>query len=238
MSDWYKMHPVDWNEGTDDLSLEQEAAYLRICHAMYVTGKPVADNKFIVAGLLRCNDRKASRLLDELVQAGKLTRDCGCITNRRALEEISNRDRVSVERKSAGSRGGVESANARSKALENNKHGQAIAQTLFEADKIREDKTEKEETSVSLKKRASRLPDNWQPDQQFAIKEGLTELEATREVARFRDYWLSKGGAAATKIDWDGTWRNWVRKVADDRRNQLAKRRPTAPTYFGNDTRI
>jgi 5-methylcytosine-specific restriction endonuclease McrA len=80
MSDWYKMHPVDWNEGTDDLTLEQEAAYLRICHAMYITGKPIADNKFIVAGLLRCNDRKAQRLLAELVNAGKLTRDCDRIS--------------------------------------------------------------------------------------------------------------------------------------------------------------
>jgi uncharacterized protein YdaU (DUF1376 family) len=42
MSDWYKMTPVDWNDGTNDLTLEQEAAYLRICHAIYMNERPVA----------------------------------------------------------------------------------------------------------------------------------------------------------------------------------------------------
>src|SRR5690554_6476331 len=120
MTDWYKMNPVDWNDGTDDLTLEQEAAYLRLCHAIYITERPIRDNGFVVAGLLRCNDRKAKRLISELEAAGKITVENGFISNRRAAEEVSNRNRTRAERKSAGSRGGVESAKARAKALENN----------------------------------------------------------------------------------------------------------------------
>jgi len=236
MTDWYKMHPVDWNEGTDDLTLEQEAAYLRICHAMYVTGRPVADNKFIVAGLLRCNDRKAERLLSELVAAGKLTRELGFISNRRAIEEISTRDRVSVERKSAGSRGGIESAISRSKSLENIDVSQAIASRSVEADKKREDKKEKEEPSGSSK-RATRLSPDWQPDIDFAISEGLTAAEANREADRFRDHWRGKGGQAGTKIDWTSTWRNWIRKAADDRRSKFGRDRSRS-TYQHIDGRI
>lgn len=140
MSDWYKMNPVDWNDGTDDLTLEQEAAYLRICHAIYITERPVRDNPFVIAGLLRCNERKAKRILAELVEAGKLVIEDGQISNRRAVEEVSNRNRTRTERKSAGSRGGVESGKARAKALKNNDQGQAIASTPNEADKKREDK--------------------------------------------------------------------------------------------------
>src|SRR5690554_2078430 len=120
MSDWYKMNPVDWNDGTDDLTLEQEAAYLRICHAIYITERAVRDNPFVIAGLLRCNERKAKRILAELVEAGKLVIEEGHISNRRAVEEVSNRNQTRTERKSAGSRGGVESGKARAKALKSN----------------------------------------------------------------------------------------------------------------------
>ena len=34
---------------------------------------------------------------------------------------------------------------------------------------------------------------------------------AEREYQSFRDYWIAKSGAAATKLDWRATWRNWLR---------------------------
>lgn len=140
MSDWYKMNPVDWNEGTNGLTLEQEAAYLRICNAIYIAGGPISNNQFVVAGLLRCNDRKAKRLVGELVEAGKITIEDGSICNRRALDEVSNRNRLSAERQSAGSRGGAESAKKRSNSLENKDTGQAIGARQNEPDKSRVDK--------------------------------------------------------------------------------------------------
>ncbi|MGH8431263.1 MAG: hypothetical protein ACREUF_12750, partial [Solimonas sp.] len=38
-------------------------------------------------------------------------------------------------------------------------------------------------------------------------------VEHTRHVAEvFRDHWHAKGGADARKVDWEATWRNWVRR--------------------------
>jgi len=144
MTDWYKMNPVDWNDGTEDLTLEQEAAYLRICHAIYITERPVRDNGFVIAGLLRCNDRRAKRLVSELVGLGKITIENGFISNRRAVEEVSNRSRTRVERKSAGSRGGVESAKVRAKTLKDNDVSQAIASTHVEPEERREEESRRE----------------------------------------------------------------------------------------------
>ncbi len=141
MTDWYKMDPIDWNDGTDDLTLEQEGAYLRICNAIYISGRPIRDNGFVVAGLFRCNERRAKRLLLELVEAGKITVENGLISNRRAIDEVSNRDRIRMERKSAGSRGGVNSGNTRRNALKSNEMGEAIASTSDEPDKIRVEET-------------------------------------------------------------------------------------------------
>lgn len=137
MSDWYKMNPFDWNDGTEELTLEQEAAYLRICHAIYISERPIRDNGFVVAGLLRCNERKAKRLVSELFALGKITIEGGLISNRRAAEEVSIRIRTRIERKSAGSRGGIESVKTRVKSLENNEVVGTFASTHVEPDKRR-----------------------------------------------------------------------------------------------------
>lgn len=155
MSDWYKMNPVDWNDGTDELSLEQEAAYLRICHAIYITERPVSLNWFVIAGLLRCNDRKAKRLVAELVELGKLSIEDGHISNRRAIEEVSTRSRLSVDRASAGSRGGIESGKTRAKRLKTQQTGEAIATKQNEPEEIREEEKREPPNPLDRKRHAN-----------------------------------------------------------------------------------
>lgn len=139
MAEFYKLEIAKWNEGTDDLTLEQEAAYLRVINAIRLTGQPIANNLFVLGGLWRCNDRKAKRLLAELVAAGKVQIEGARIVNRKAVDDASNLDRLRAERASAGRRGGVESGKSRAKSLEKNKPPEASASTR--EDKIRIDKS-------------------------------------------------------------------------------------------------
>lgn len=37
--------------------------------------------------------------------------------------------------------------------------------------------------------------------------------EITRQADTFHDFWISKPGAQACKLDWEATWRNWCRKA-------------------------
>lgn len=224
MRDWYKMNPVDWNEGTNSLSLEQEAAYLRICNAIYIAGGPISNNAFVVAGLLRCNDRKAKRIVSELVEAGKLTIEDGSICNRRALDEVSARNRLTVGRESAGRRGGIESGKSRRKPLKNNETGEANASSKTK--QIREDKSRedvKEEPNGSSKKIGSRLPEDWEPDRVFATREGLSASDINREADKFRDYWRGMTGQRGVKADWAATWRNWVRKAVEGKSHLVSQ---------------
>ena len=75
MSEFYKRNPGLWMTGTDDLTLEQEAAYSRVIDATHLYDHPVRNNLRVLAGLWRCNERKAKRLLAELIALGKLTID-------------------------------------------------------------------------------------------------------------------------------------------------------------------
>lgn len=62
----------------------------------------------------------------------------------------------------------------------------------------------------------TRLPAGWQPDDddlRFAAENGV---DGRVEAAKFRDYWHAVAGAKGRKQDWDATWRNWIRRAAED----------------------
>jgi hypothetical protein len=61
------------------------------------------------------------------------------------------------------------------------------------------------------------VPEGYMPQQETidAIKAefpwlGSTDLE--REHRSFMDYWVAVAGQKGTKLDWDATWRNWMRR--------------------------
>jgi hypothetical protein len=43
------------------------------------------------------------------------------------------------------------------------------------------------------------------------MEQGCSEAHVRNEAAKFRDYWVSKSGRDAAKLDWEATWRNWIR---------------------------
>jgi len=65
--------------------------------------------------------------------------------------------------------------------------------------------------------KALRLPTDWKLPEEWeswALKEqpSWTRDGVLRVADSFRDYWTAKGGADARKVDWQATWRNWVRR--------------------------
>lgn len=68
--------------------------------------------------------------------------------------------------------------------------------------------------------RATRLLADWVLPKawgEWALKERKTwDAARVRHVASmFRDHWIAKGGKDAAKLDWEATWRNWVRKESE-----------------------
>lgn len=90
MARFYKMDPILWDHATVDLSLEEEAAYLRVCNAIYKAEKGCPMNDRVLAGMFRTSTRKARSIVDALLSKGKLfTRD-GQLWNERADFEINS----------------------------------------------------------------------------------------------------------------------------------------------------
>lgn len=63
--------------------------------------------------------------------------------------------------------------------------------------------------------KGTRIPDDWQPDIDYAKSKGLRPEEIKREAEKFKNYWSARAGSQGVKLDWTATWRNWVLSCAE-----------------------
>lgn len=107
------------------------------------------------------------------------------------------------------------------------------------------------EKDVSKKKvkgsgdaRASRLPDDFTPDESceaIAREHGFTRAHWQRTIDGFRDYWKAQPGGKGLKADWQATCRNWLRREADNMKgpgNGTAFVRPKENSIKGGFQRL
>jgi uncharacterized protein YdaU (DUF1376 family) len=61
--------------------------------------------------------------------------------------------------------------------------------------------------------RGSRLSADWVLPKEWEdwAKQERPDLNLQSVGEQFRDYWSAKAGSGSTKLDWQATWRNWVR---------------------------
>lgn len=69
------------------------------------------------------------------------------------------------------------------------------------------------------RKRGTRLSPDWMPSQEAidTMKSECPNVDLQAEHRKFIDYWTAKTGKDATKLSWDGTWRNWIRRSSESR---------------------
>lgn len=81
------------------------------------------------------------------------------------------------------------------------------------------------------RERATRIPDDFTvtADMVTWANEHTPTVDGRYETAKFVDFWRSKSGRDATKQDWIATWRNWMRKAAEQ---------PRAAPRGGTDQRV
>lgn len=204
-----QLYVGDYLADTLDLTTEQHGAYLLLLMTMWRHDARLPNDPAKLSRIARVSPRRWHLVWDAI---GKFFfEEDGQIGNKRLDQEHQKAVSISQKRSASGAAG------AKAKALKNNNADEANASGLLKHSQISEPE-EKREPNGSPKKRATRLPDDWQPDEVFAKSEGLSASEVAREADKFRDYWRGQAGQRGVKLDWQATWKNWVRKVADDRR--------------------
>lgn len=183
MSDFYRMDPGAWDFGTASLSLEEEAAYLRIVNAIHKHKGPVPDQDRVLAGLFRVSTRKARALVKALQDAGKVTIEDGLIWNDRARSDLVQRGFVSISRAESGAKGGRTRAENAAKSLKDKDTDQAIASS----------REEKRREELSEAKASDESPDFakqlWDRGVAFLERNGTPNRQAKAMIGKWRKFY-------------------------------------------------
>lgn len=204
-----QLYVSDFIGDTLSLSTEQIGAYMLLLMAMWNADGQLPANDVKLARVTRLSLKKWKAIADDLIPFFEL--DGGIIRHNRLTKELQKSEAKSQLRSAAGAEGG------RAKALKDKQAhlANATAKPQHLPETITRDTSSlRSEDAPPPKKRATRLPENWTLPRawgQWAISEGYSEQVVRLEAEKFRDYWISKSGKDAAKLDWFATWRNWIR---------------------------
>jgi hypothetical protein len=76
--------------------------------------------------------------------------------------------------------------------------------------------TDTEQTQKKVNnKRGSRLAQDWFLNKSMGdwATQERPDLDVRQVAEQFKDYWVAQAGQKGVKLDWDATWRNWVRNT-------------------------
>ncbi|WP_052750051.1 hypothetical protein [Gluconobacter oxydans] len=186
-----------------------------------------------LAAVLGCSEKDANKLVAELEENGVFSRsDDGTIYSRRMVRDKVISDEASANGKKGGNPQIKPKKSSKVKPEEDEgltpslnqgstpplKHQEAEAEadterknSLRELESASDDAAPEPKPKSSRAKRGKRIPADWYPSpelQAFARKNGV---DPDHVAEKFRDYWLGVSGERGIKLDWDATWRNWVR---------------------------
>ncbi len=87
--------------------------------------------------------------------------------------------------------------------------------------------------------RGQRLGEDWRPSQRTVdmIAGEYPGFDYGREHKRFVDYWIAQPGQRGVKLDWDATWRNWMRRKGDEGGGAVVSRLPIGKQSAGDKAR-
>lgn len=238
MSRWHPREHRRALEGMLILTLEERGAYNTCLDLIYDREGPIPDDARWLAGWMGISTRRWSTIRASLIMKGKIfalvVNGEPVLMNRRAAIELENQSKISRERVENGAKGGRTHAETKANLSENNAPGQAEvkpvrASTLTSTETEEREPTKPNGLSPPFENaKGSRLPDLWQP---MPLPPGpgfvISADQWAVELDKFRDYWRAVPGAKGRKLDWDATWRNWIRRNFENGKAN-ARNTPTA----------
>jgi uncharacterized protein YdaU (DUF1376 family) len=240
---YMQLYVGDYLGDTRHLTTEQHGAYLLLLMAMWSSDGTLPNDEAKLARMAGVGVAKWRKIGPDVM--AYFVVDGGEITQKRLKKEREKWALKSSARREAGKRGGE------AKAMKNKDPHVANATanatilpqqnaTIIHIPSPEEEKKTDAIASAKTKRQAkgTRLPEEWAPDfdaiafsavdSETTGNPPLTAGEIERELAKFRDYWPGQPGQKGVKTDWQGTFRNWLRKAADDKQNRKSAYAPRA----------
>ena len=238
---YFELYPGDYQRDTAALTLSQHGAFLLLLMTYYSTEKPIPSDNPTLFRIVRA--MTSDEQSDVLVVADlffPVSSIDGLRHNERADADIVKaRIRIESSRLNGGKGGRPKKPSNNPVGLRNETQAvtQAITQTepLQTPDPIHhtEQELKARAGATPAKSRGTRLPTDWSPDADLTAwaKAERPDVDLITELAKFRDHWKSAPGAKGVKLDWDATFRNWIRSARDGPPARAAGKPPIAQNF-------
>lgn len=222
---YYQHHIGDFIKSTSFLTNEELAIYLKLIWIYYDSEGPIPDDINLLCMKTGARDNKDT-VLWILNTFFSLNEDAThWVHNRCEAEITSYYDFINSKIKA-----GKASAAKRKKnmVLCDVEHQVNTCSTDVQLSTIHEPISN---NHVVKQTRGSRLstdfvmPDDWSA----FCKQDRPDLNARQVFEQFKDYWIAQPGQKGVKMDWDATWRNWVRRQNAPKISSVDIARVTVP---------
>lgn len=230
---YYQFNISVWALHTSHLTLEEECVYRRLLDYYYDTELPIPEETKAVIRRLRLISYE--HIVDQILTEFFHLKDDGWHNNRADIEISEYKSKASKAREN-GKKGGRPKQNSTIETkvviLANpeettSKANYKLLTNNYELETSKELITPQAAPSkeiVKPVKKSTRLQEDWEPTQEYWDAAVLicNELNIDlrprlKQIAhKFKDYWIAKSGKDATKQDWLATWRNWIRREAEN----------------------
>ena len=195
---YYQFHIGDYMSHTRHLSLYEDLAYRRLLDFYFLHEQPIKHRDVARQIGMREHEEDVLTVLNEFF----LSTPEGFV-NPRADKEI-NQYKEFAE---AGKRGAA-------KRWGKPPNGEAISPPNATPIATNNHKPITN-NHIKEKRLGSRLAQDWilPDDWEYWANKQRPELNAKLVADQFKDYWIAQPGQKGLKLDWEATWRNWVRNT-------------------------
>lgn len=196
---YYPFHVSDYIHDTAHLSNEEDLAFRRLLDLYYTQEKPIPNKTQEVARRIRMSKQigAVQTVLEEFFDFD-VEKDYWY--HKRCDETIATYQAKAERNRQVGKLGGRPKANPQE------------TQVVSKQNPNQEPITINQEPKVKTQ-RGSRLPTDWSlpKDWKAWAENERPDLLINKVADSFKDFWISKPGAGGNKLNWEATWRNWVR---------------------------
>ena len=201
---YYQFNIGDYASHTRNLSFVEDLIYRRLLDEYYLHERPLNASVAIVARQIGMKEYEGE--VNFVLESFFELADNGW-QNARAQREIDAYHAKSEQASRAGKASAEARLNKRSTTVQPNINHKPI--------------NIKQETD---KTRASRLEQDWKPDERMLAfcESERPDLNPQQVADSFRDYWIAQPGSKGRKVDWEATWRNWVRNQRQGNKGDFA----------------
>jgi len=196
---YYSFHVSDYIHDTAHLSNDEDLAFRRLLDLYYTQEKPIPNRPEEVARRIRMS-KQIGAVQTVLEEFFMFDMEHNFWFHKRCDETIAAYQAKAERNREVGRLGGRPKSNPQETQMVS-KHNPNQEPITINQEPIKE------------RTRGSRLSADWVLPKEWAdwAKQERPDLDLRSVGEQFRDYWSAKAGSGSTKLDWQATWRNWVR---------------------------